>query len=642
MAVASANGEQGDDVDDDEAEEAGKDDKPKGKKGGQNTHRSFGSSRDAIALCIERARVPEFDSGTCPRGDACRYEHNITLYLKEGKREDLTTLNGMCPVFEECGMCNAGWRCRFAASHTATRTLEDGRVERYQIEDEDKVKIHGKNTTSEGLDVVNSVEPKTKIAVRKKQIDTSKSEDYNKWLDKITNSENDKKKPVLVGSDEEDEAKDNAARYVDPPFLPSEKRRLYYGPETPILAPLTTQGNLPFRRLAVELGAQVTWSEMAMGLPLIQGEKGEWALMKAHKSELEPPRILPTSNPIAGYDRSKDLRFGVQLAANKPWLALKATEVVTKLCPHIRAVDLNCGCPIDLVYRQGAGSALMDSPARLEKMIRGMNAVSGEVPVQIKVRTGTKDNRATASKLVERFLYGGAEAATMRLGSAGAAAIALHGRSRQQRYTRLADWKYIAECAALVDGYNKARSDTVDTAGATDPRDTSNGGRMYFIGNGDCFSQADYFEHIDNARVDSVMIGRGALIKPWIFEEIEKKQYLDKSATERLGYVEKFAKYGLQAWGSDEIGVGVTRRFLLEWLSFACRYVPIGLLEHLPPSINDRPPAYRGRNDLETLMASGNVKDWVKISEMFLGPAHKDFKFLPKHKSNSYDNEAEG
>ncbi|KAI7375157.1 hypothetical protein KC336_g20056, partial [Hortaea werneckii] len=103
-----------------------------------------------------------------------------------------------------------------------------------------------------------------------------------------------------------------------------------------------------------------------------------------------------------------------------------------------------------------------------------------------------------------------------------------------------------------------------------------------------------------------------------------------------------FVRKGLEYWGSDEIGVGTTRRFLLEWLSFACRYVPVGLLEYLPPRFGDRPPAFRGRDELETLLSSGNYKDWIKISEMFLGPAHKDFNFQPKHKSNSYEIEAEG
>ena len=111
-----------------------------------------------------------------------------------------------------------------------------------------------------------------------------------------------------------------------------------------------------------------------------------------------------------------------------------------------------------------------------------------------------------------------------------------------------------------------------------------------------------------------------------------------------------------------------TRRYLCEALSFQYRYVPIGLLEYLPGKINDRPPAYRGRDELgrhflissesaadlpspfvrmpcflalrtETLLSSPDSRDWVKISEMFLGPAPEAWTFLPKHKSNSYESQ---
>ncbi|KAI5309563.1 tRNA-dihydrouridine synthase 3, partial [Ascosphaera atra] len=438
--------------------------------------------------------------------------------------------------------------------------------------------------------------------------------------------------------DAQEVREEQRASYTEPPFLPSEKRRLYFGPETPVLAPLTTVGNLPFRRLCVDQGAAFTYSEMAVSMPLIQGQKSEWALMKCHESETTPPSYNTKQNIVHDYDNSRDLKFGAQIAANKPWQAIKATQILTELCPHLRVIDLNCGCPIDLLYREGAGSALLDQPGKLEKILRGMNAVSGEVPISVKVRMGTRENHPTALKLMDRLVLGGAESLEAGLGSPGVAAISLHGRSRQQRYSKQADWSYIAECSAMVKRLSTQQDIITDTVREADDRNKPAAGRVFFLGNGDCYSHTDYFDHI-NAGVDSVMIGRGALIKPWIFEEIQSGQYIDKSATERLAMIEQFVKYGLDAWGSDEVGVGTTRRFLLEWLSFTHRYIPVGILEHLPPNIQDRPPAWKGRSDLETLLGSENYKDWIKISEMFLGPVHKGFHFEPKHKSNAYETE---
>ncbi|KAF2148537.1 tRNA-dihydrouridine(47) synthase [NAD(P)(+)] [Myriangium duriaei CBS 260.36] len=615
----------------------GKDKKSKRQKGekGQNKARTFGSSRDELQLCSSRSRFNEFSHGECRFKENCRFEHDLRKYISQGKRGDLDTFGGICPVFAARGNCDAGWKCRFVGSHSEEKTHEDGRKELVLIS---KDSATGETAAEEEgkPGVVNVVSVGDKITLRKKQMKLPKSDEYNKWLDQ-------RQKNLDKAYAETDGPQENAdlrANYVETPLRPSEKRRIYYGSETPILAPLTTQGNLPFRRLCVSLGAQVTWSEMAMGLPLLQGEKSEWALLKAHESELSPPKYSPKSI-LAGYDNSKDIRFGAQIAANKPWLATKTAEVLTTLCPNLRAIDLNCGCPIELVYRQGAGSALMDNPGRLEKILRGMNTVSKDVPITVKIRMGTKDNVPTADKLVQRLVLGGGESKELGEGGAGVAAITLHGRSRQQRYTRSADWEYIAETAATIERLRSAEAANTDTVREVDARNQSANG-VYFIGNGDCYSHEDYYSHLKDAKVDSVMIARGALIKPWVFEEIEAGQYLDKSAKERLNYVEQFAKFGLEYWGSDEVGVGTTRRFLLEWLSFSCRYVPIGLLEHLPPRLGDRPPPYKGRDELETLMCSPNYKDWIKISEMFLGPATKDFQFQPKHKSNSYEIEAEG
>lgn len=559
--------------------------------------------------------------------------HDLRRYLKEGRREDVDVLGGKCPIFEQHGWCTSGWRCRFLQSHMEEIEHDDGRKELTLVDkrpkkpeqnastEEDSNKEDDnegqKDNNEEGEEqhpgVYNIVNMKTKIDLNRRRIDFDRADDYIKWLNKEAdiNQEFHHRKKAQSGEGIED----LRARFVDPPFKPSEKRRLYFGPETPTLAPLTTQGNLPFRRLCVELGAQVTYSEMALGIPLIQGSKTDWTLMKAHESEMTPPKFNPGAVPVFDdYDNSRDLKFGAQISGSSHWVVTKAADALNRFCPRLRLIDLNCGCPIDMVFKSGGGSALLEASGKMERMIRGMNALSGEIPITAKIRTGVKNNRPTAQQVIGKLAFGSQEHRE-RLGSPGCAALTLHGRSREQRYTKTADWGYIGECAALIKTYNAQKNALADTVAEPDESTLPNAkdGRMYFLGNGDCFSHIDYFEHIDKARVDSVMIGRGALIKPWIFEEIEKGQYLDKSASERLTYIEKFVRYGLDAWGSDELGIGFTRRFLLEYLSFAHRYVPIGLLEHLPPRLNDRPPAYQGRDEMETLMISDNYRDWIKI-----------------------------
>ena len=92
----------------------------------------------------------------------------------------------------------------------------------------------------------------------------------------------------------------------------------------------------------------------------------------------------------------------------------------------------------------------------------------------------------------------------------------------------------------------------------------------------------------------------------------------------------------MEHWGSDEMGVEKVRSYMLEWLSFLYRYIPVGILEVLPQKINQRPPYYFGRDEIETLMCSPNCKDWIKLTETFLGKVPDDFNFVPKHKANSY------
>ena len=162
------------------------------------------------------------------------------------------------------------------------------------------------------------------------------------------------------------------------------------------------------------------------------------------------------------------------------------------------------------------------------------------------------------------------------------------------------------------------------------------------VGNGDVFSWRDYAEKRELApqTCDCAMLARGALIKPWLPTELKERRDWDISSSERLDILRDFCKFGLDHWGSDARGVARTRRFLLEWLSFLHRYTPVGLLEVLPQRIQERPPPFIGRDDLETLMASDDSRDWVKISDLLLGKADDAYDFVPKHRSNAYASSA--
>ena len=157
-----------------------------------------------------------------------------------------------------------------------------------------------------------------------------------------------------------------------------------------------------------------------------------------------------------------------------------------------------------------------------------------------------------------------------------------------------------------------------------------------FAGCGDILSHQDYYEHVNGNT--NAMIARGALYKPWLFTEISERRDWDISASERFDMLKKYVNYGLEHWGSDDKGVETTRKFMMEWLSFLYRYIPVGIMESLPQRINLRPPFFFGRNDLETLFASPACSDWLKITELFLGPVKENTydTFRPKHAANAY------
>ncbi|XP_069067703.1 tRNA-dihydrouridine(47) synthase [NAD(P)(+)]-like isoform X1 [Pleurodeles waltl] len=576
---------------------------------GQNKRRPY----QKPTVYVERNLCPSIKqecASKCFFGDKCKYLHDINQYMAEKSAE----IGEKCYLFETFGKCIYGVTCRFAKSHLG---------ENYKnVVNEEVQKLWANKEL-----VKNQIDKDLQHRLRKRKVSFEKSEKYLKQMNTSSKSG-----PVESEGRDLEPPQPEVKKSVDTTTVLKEKLNVsteslktethetvsQEAPGSPVilelslgaqkdpsvktigpltdedivktrlcekkkidfknklyLAPLTTCGNLPFRRICKRYGADITCGEMAMCSKLLQGQTSEWALMKRHHTE--------------------DL-FGVQLEGSFPDTMTRCAELLNKSI-EVDFVDINVGCPIDLVFNMGGGCALMNRTRKFEQIVKGMNSVL-DVPLTVKIRTGVQENANLAHKLIPN------------LKQWGVSLITLHGRSKEQRYTKLADWEYINHCAALASP-------------------------VPLFGNGDILSYEDANRAM-KTDVSGIMIARGALVKPWLFTEIKEQRHWDISSKERLDVLQDFTNFGLEHWGSDTQGVEKTRKFMLEWLSFLCRYIPVGLLEHVPQKINERPPYYMGRDYLETLMASQNANDWIKISEMLLGPVPQNFTFLPKHKANSY------
>ena len=148
------------------------------------------------------------------------------------------------------------------------------------------------------------------------------------------------------------------------------------------VAPLTTVGNLPFRRIMKHYGADITCGEMALVDQLLMGKPSEWALLKRHPCE--------------------DV-FGVQIASGHADQFTRLAEILSnEESMEIDFVDMNLGCPIDLVCDKGAGAALMLREKKLRGSLEGMLNVLN-CSVTIKMRTGWSEGNPIAHELVPRI-----------------------------------------------------------------------------------------------------------------------------------------------------------------------------------------------------------------------------------------------
>jgi nifR3 family TIM-barrel protein len=255
----------------------------------------------------------------------------------------------------------------------------------------------------------------------------------------------------------------------------------------------------PFRLLARELGAALAPTELVSAVGLIRNSG------RSRKYLARDPSERPFSVQLFGGDPA-------QMAE----AAVKAREAGADI------LDINMGCPVPKVTKNGAGSALLCQPERAGELVSAMRAASG-LPVTVKIRAGW-DARSINAPEVARVLE-----------AAGAAAVALHARTRAQGYSGHSDWTLIGRVKAAVG--------------------------IPVIGNGDVRSPEDAARMQRETGCDAVMVGRAALGYPWIFRELCGGD--PPTAEERRVVVRRHFEEHLELVGSEVHGVRQFRKHLL-------------------------------------------------------------------------------
>lgn len=225
-----------------------------------------------------------------------------------------------------------------------------------------------------------------------------------------------------------------------------------------VLAPMAGVADRAFRELCVDYGASYVVSEMISSKGVSMGDRKSKDLM--FLSEKERPAA-------------------VQIFGSDPLTMAKSVETVMSVNPQI--IDINMGCPAPKIAGNGGGASLAKNPELAEKIVKAVVKAS-PVPVTVKIRTGWDETSINAVEMAKR-----AE-------NAGASAVAVHGRTRKQMYAPPVD-------LSIIEKVKKEISVPV-------------------IGNGDIVDEQSAAIMLEKTDCDLIMIGRGALGRPWVFSQI--------------------------------------------------------------------------------------------------------------------------
>ena len=291
------------------------------------------------------------------------------------------------------------------------------------------------------------------------------------------------------------------------------------------LAPMAGITDSAFRSVCRKMGAEYTVSEMvcAKALCFEQKCKKEDGAVKSGTLA----RVVADDYPMA-----------VQIFGSEPEYIAEATRLIvtgeyrgceSELPPA--AIDINMGCPVHKIVANREGSALMKEPRLVGEIVRAAVGASGDIPVTVKIRAGwdcESRNATEIAKIAE---------------DAGAAAICVHGRTRSQMYSGLADREIIAAVKAAVS--------------------------VPVIGNGDITDGASALDMYGRTGCDGIMIGRGAMGNPWVFSEIcamlEGREFVPPSREEMAETALAQLKAMIEDKG-ERVGVSESRKHLCKYL----------------------------------------------------------------------------
>lgn len=233
-----------------------------------------------------------------------------------------------------------------------------------------------------------------------------------------------------------------------------------------VLAPMAGVTDLPFRLLCREMGCGLLYTEMVSAKAILYNNKNTESLLTVTAGE----------NPIS-----------VQLFGSEPQIMADIAKRIEEKPFDI--IDVNMGCPVPKVVNNGEGSALMKNPKLVGQIVEAM-AKAVKKPVTVKLRAGFNSESINAPEIAHIVQ------------ESGGAAVAVHGRTREQYYSGHADWNVIRQVKEKI--------------------------KIPVIGNGDILCGNDAIRMMEQTGCDAVMIGRGARGNPWIFRQIS--QYLINGA----------------------------------------------------------------------------------------------------------------